>query len=58
MSQYRIGLLIGSLRQESINRQLANALTKMAPSSFTFHECRIDDLPCTTRTTTAIRPRR
>jgi len=45
MSQYRIALLIGSLRSESINRQLANALRKMAPSSFTFHECRIDDLP-------------
>ena len=45
MSQYRIALLVGSLRRESINRQLANALMKMAPSSFTFHECRIDDLP-------------
>ena len=45
MSQYRIAFLVGSLRRESINRQLANALQKMAPSSFAFHECRIDDLP-------------
>ena len=45
MSQYRIALLVGSLRQESINRQLARALERMAPSSFTFHDCRIDDLP-------------
>ena len=45
MSQYRIALLVGSLRRESINKQLATALTKMAPSSFTFHHCEIGDLP-------------
>ena len=45
MSQYRIALIVGSLRRESINRKLANALTKMAPSDFTFHHCEIGDLP-------------
>ncbi|MDI9240005.1 NAD(P)H-dependent oxidoreductase [Lysobacter sp. LF1] len=45
MSQYRIALVVGSLRRESINRKLAIALTKLAPSDFTFHHCEIGDLP-------------
>lgn len=45
MSQYRIAAIVGSLRRESINRKLANALTKLAPSDFTFHFCEIGDLP-------------
>ena len=45
MSQYRIAIVIGSLRRESYNRQLANAMMKLAPSEFSFQELRIDDLP-------------
>ena len=45
MSHYRIAVLIGSLRRESINRQLAHGLFKLGPPDFEFHECRIDDLP-------------
>jgi chromate reductase len=45
MSQYRIGVVIGSLRRDSYNRQLANAIMKMAPPEFSFKELRIDDLP-------------
>jgi chromate reductase len=41
----RISVLIGSLRRESINRKLANAVMKLAPADFEFTELRIDDLP-------------
>jgi chromate reductase, NAD(P)H dehydrogenase (quinone) len=45
MSQYRIGVVIGSLRRDSYNRQLANAVKKLGPPDFSFHDLRIDDLP-------------
>lgn len=45
MSQYSIAVLVGSLRRESFNKQLASALVKLAPPEFTFNTCRIDDLP-------------
>ncbi|HSQ00325.1 MAG TPA: NAD(P)H-dependent oxidoreductase, partial [Candidatus Dormibacteraeota bacterium] len=45
MSEYRIAVVIGSLRRESFNRQLANAVQKMAPADFSFQQLRIDDLP-------------
>jgi chromate reductase len=41
----QIGYVIGSLRKESINRKLANALIKLAPPDFVFKELRISDLP-------------
>ena len=41
----QIGYVIGSLRKESINRKLANALIKLAPPDFLFKELRISDLP-------------
>src|SRR3954471_16433392 len=41
----QIGYVIGSLRKESINRKLANALIKLGPPDFTFKELRIGDLP-------------
>jgi chromate reductase len=45
MDKYRIAIVIGSLRAKSYNRQLANALMKLAPPEFSFEELRIDDLP-------------
>ena len=45
MDQYRIAVVVGSLRRESYNRQLANAVIKLAPSEFSFNYLRIDDLP-------------
>lgn len=45
MSQYSIAVAIGSLRRESHNRKLANALMRMAPAGFSFKELRLADLP-------------
>ncbi len=41
----RIAVLVGSLRKESYNRTLANAVIALAPEGFTFDHVRIDDLP-------------
>ena len=32
MAQYPIAVVVGSLRKDSINRKLANAVTKLAPA--------------------------
>jgi chromate reductase len=45
MSQYEIAVVIGSLRKDSFNRQLANAVVKLAPSEFSFKQLEIGDLP-------------
>ena len=45
MSRYKIAVLVGSLRKDSFNRQLANGLVRMAPSEFSFNEASIGDLP-------------
>jgi chromate reductase len=45
MSQYPIALLVGSLRRNSFNRQLADALAALAPPELSFQHVRIDDLP-------------
>jgi chromate reductase len=45
MSDYRILVVIGSLRRDSFNRQLANAVTRLGPPEFSFSQARIDDLP-------------
>ena len=42
---YKIAIMVGSLRRESLNRQLAGALAKLAPSDFSFDEMKIDDIP-------------
>jgi chromate reductase, NAD(P)H dehydrogenase (quinone) len=42
---YRIAVIVGSLRRESFNRQLADALAKLAPPELEFAQVRIDDLP-------------
>jgi len=45
MSNYQIAVIVGSLRKESFNRALANAITKLAPAEFTFKLLEIADLP-------------
>jgi chromate reductase len=41
----QIGYVVGSLRKESHNRKLANALIRLAPPDFNFKELHIADLP-------------
>jgi len=45
MSPYKIAVFVGSLRKESFNRKLVNAVIKLAPPAFTFEQMRIDHLP-------------
>ena len=45
MTTYKVGYLIGSLATGSINRKLARALIKLAPSTLSFAELRFKDLP-------------
>jgi chromate reductase len=45
MSQYQIAVVVGSLRHDSINRRLANALVRLAPPEFSFKPLEIGDLP-------------
>lgn len=45
MSQFQIVVIVGSLRKDSFNRQLATAIIKLAPAEFSFKQVRIDDLP-------------
>jgi chromate reductase len=45
MSKYKIAVIVGSLRKDSFNLKLANAIEKLAPSEFTFQQVQIDDLP-------------
>jgi chromate reductase len=40
-----IAVLVGSLRRESLNRRLADALARLAPADFELKQLRIDDLP-------------
>ena len=45
MSQFHIAVLIGSLRRDSFNRKLADAMVKLAPPDVTFKQLSIGDLP-------------
>jgi chromate reductase, NAD(P)H dehydrogenase (quinone) len=45
MSQYQIAVVVGSLRRDSFNRKLANAIVKLAPPEFSFKQVQIGDLP-------------
>lgn len=45
MANLKIALIVGSLRRESINRSLAQALTKLAPEGVSFTEINIGELP-------------
>ncbi len=45
MGRYNIAVIVGSLRKDSFNRKLANAIVKLAPSEFMFKQVQIGDLP-------------
>jgi chromate reductase len=45
MSTHNIAVVVGSLRKESLNHQLAKALMRLAPPELTFTEVNIGDLP-------------
>jgi chromate reductase, NAD(P)H dehydrogenase (quinone) len=45
MAQTRIAVIVGSLRKESWNRRMANALAKLAPAGVELVQVEIGDLP-------------
>lgn len=45
MDHYTIAVVIGSLRKDSFNRQLASALARLAPPDVQFTQVEIGDLP-------------
>ena len=45
MGQIQIAVVVGSLRRESFNRKLADAIVKLAPPEFSFKQVAIGDLP-------------
>ena len=45
MSKYQIAVVVGSLRKDSFNGRLADALGKLAPADFSFKRIEIGDLP-------------
>lgn len=45
MNQFQIAVIVGSLRKDSSNRKLANAIARLAPPEFSFREVQIGDLP-------------
>ncbi|MBA3581996.1 MAG: NAD(P)H-dependent oxidoreductase [Gammaproteobacteria bacterium] len=45
MSTYDIAVIVGSLRKQSYNQKLAQALIKLAPPEFSFNFISIADLP-------------
>ena len=45
MQHYQIAVVVGSLRKDSFNHQLATAIARLAPSNFSFKLLQIGDLP-------------
>ncbi len=45
MQQLKVAVLVGSLRQKSVTRKVAKALTRLAPSGLHFSFIEIGDLP-------------
>ena len=45
MNPTQIAVIVGSLRRESFNRKLADAIVKLAPPEFSFRQVPIGDLP-------------
>ena len=58
MSQYQIAVIVGSLRKDSFNRKLADAIVKLHRRNFPSARYRSATCRCITRTTTSTRPRR
>lgn len=54
---YRVGVIVGSLSRDSINRRLAEALIRLAPPEFEFHDVSYADLPLYNRDYDADYPR-
>ncbi len=45
MERFRIAVVVGSLRKESFNRRMADAIARLAPPEFSFKRLEIGDLP-------------
>ena len=45
MNRHPIAVIVGSLRKDSFNRKLADALARLAPDDLSFELVRIDGLP-------------
>jgi chromate reductase len=45
MAQVTIAVVVGSLRRDSFNAKLADALVKLGPADWSFNKVRIGDLP-------------
>jgi chromate reductase len=45
MAKYKLGIVVGSNRRDSINRKLAQALARLGTDAFEATFIRIDDLP-------------
>lgn len=45
MPHYHIAVIVGSLRRDSFNRKMADAIVKLAPPNFSFEQVEIGDLP-------------
>lgn len=45
MREFRIAVIVGSLRRQSFNRRLAQVLIDLAPDHFSCREIQINDLP-------------
>ena len=44
-TQHQIAVVVGSLRRDSLNRKLADAIARLAPAEFEFTQLEIGDLP-------------
>ena len=45
MGKYKIAVIVGSLRKDSFNKKLADAVIKLAPPDLVFRQVQISDLP-------------
>ncbi len=45
MPSYHIAVIVGSLRRDSFNRKLADAMVRLAPADCSFEQLQIGDLP-------------
>ena len=45
MDKIKVAVFVGSIRKDSFNRQLAEAVAKLAPAKFEFEQVRLDNLP-------------